>query len=201
MLARLTHDLLQELYPWMNLDGRKQAIKEHQQSLERYVVECFAEMLEQQEGILLEGVRSVDADPPDCTASLGGRCITIEVTELVLSSVLKKVRHTLKNEKRLTSESGELFDDAQWTKEIFQASLNSLIDSKHEKYQRHSPARRFDVLLICTDARWLSLYDVQTWLQDIHFEQRSSFGCVYLVVSFQPEANGWPIFRLYGSLN
>ena len=200
MLAQLTDDLLRELYPSMDSNSRAQAIREHRQFIERYVVESFAETLERRDAIKLDDVRSVEHDPPDCTASMDGRQVTIEVTELVLSTILEKARYILKNEKRTTSELVEHFDDAQWTKEFFETSLNRLIDSKHEKYSKRSPARYFDVLLIYTDAGGLTLDDVKAWLPEIHFEHRPSFGCVYFTVSYRPECGGWPAFRLLGNL-
>lgn len=104
-------------------------------------------------GIELSGIRA-GAEPPDTHARMGGRSVSIELTELLNRSI---------REKRARGERVS-WDEQQWTERAWRGEVDKLLDEKHALYSGREDRFIADALLIHSCELWLSPFDVEGWL-------------------------------------
>lgn len=161
--------------------------------VEEAIAQEFANSLVYTENVSLKDVISNPEDPPDCFGILNGRRICIELEELVDGEALAKAKKGASPYK-----SCGQFHETQWSRDRFLTKLNGVIDRKHLKYKAKNQV--FDCLLIYTDEPRLNTHDVQAWLAETTVKARTSFKSVYLLMSYHPLQEHWPLFNIYGSL-
>jgi hypothetical protein len=159
----------------------------------------FANALRSKDAVDISDVTTSDVEPPDCFAQCNGRRVSIELTELVNSEILKKISVARRKQERAISTSRELFNEAQWTSQVLKSKIDERLNCKHNNYVRRGIL--IDVLVIHTAERWLVPSQVAEWLSAVEFAPRSSFKTAYLLMSYFPGyADHWPVFTLYGTL-
>lgn len=149
------------------------------------------EWIEAVEKVELIRVRDLAEGPPnefpDFRATVSGKDISIELTELLHSpSVLKSA-----------AKGGLTFEDVQWTEAHFRTRLQERVYSKIAQLSKNN--RRCDFLILHTDEPWLLPNDVKRWLAEEPFAPPKEIGAAYLLMTYVPGwADHWPIFRLWG---
>lgn len=192
-------DLIQTLNNRGHASSFAQIGKRDRSRVERLIANEFMLSMQSKFGVNFTNITLNKTDPPDCYASLKGRLISIELTELVDGYILSEVQKAKHDNKEVNSNHGSLFNKAQWSIARFEEELNSRIDSKNTKYLKNG--QKFNVLVIYTAENWLNPDNVQDWLEEMVVKPRESFGTIYLLMDYMPgHSYNWPIFKLYDSI-
>jgi hypothetical protein len=142
-------------------------------------------------GLQVDGLRSLDQDPPDCEATLDGQFSGIEVTELVhqptLERSIKAVRQRSRGEEPQKPEA--YFD---WDRDDLIAALQELLDVKNSAKLKRSYERY--VLVIHTDEFFLDSGNVERFLKGASFNT-TLITHAFLGLSYEP-GKGYPVFPL-----
>ena len=151
----------------------------------------FAPSFRAEFGIELEDMWP-GGDPPDITARIGTRLISVELVELMHDAVREKKANGLPVS----------FDEQQWNEEQLIAKLNFLLDKKEAKYARRADGFRTDALLIVSCELWMSRTSVADWLSRTTFRPRSTIGSAYFGIEGLPNnpTPHFPLHCLYGVL-
>ena len=148
----------------------------------------------------ITNIRSSDSDPPDCTAMIGNRCISIELAELVDQARINARVKAVEAGNEPPEYHGEAFENSQWTIDRFRHRLDALIENKHQKYL--NGGQQFDVLLVHSDEPWLSPKYGHNWLSTLIFVPPSTFGSAFFLMTYDPNIpDHWPVFKLFGELH
>ena len=147
---------------------------------ERGVATAFATEYARQFGKQITHVRSVEDDPPDCSAQLAGGTIGIEITELVKGEMRRDnaADWDKREQKHLDgkfSPQQELeqkqrnynrnYQSSLWTRREFLEQLQGLIEKKDGNSQLVDLAEARPVMLVIfTDDQNLPRVDVERWL-------------------------------------
>jgi hypothetical protein len=125
-------------------------------------------------GVQVDGLRSLDQDPPDCEATLDGQFSGIEVTELVhraaLERSIKAVRQRSRGEEPQKPEGYFL-----WEREDLIAALQKILDTKNSKKPRRSYERY--VLVVHTAEYLLDSEKVGRFLKGASFQHQPYNPC------------------------
>jgi hypothetical protein len=136
------------------------------------------------------------SDPPDAFATIEGRRVSIELTELVDGRLLSGLRRASRASGiRMTSSEGDAFIRSQWTQERFRHELRQRIEAKQKRYDKRDIV--IDVLVIFTDEPWLSRLQVAEWLKDWLPMATPNLKAVHLLMGYEPGyPAGYPVFEL-----
>lgn len=115
-------------------------------------------------------------DPPDCHISIEGRRLSVEPRQLV------EREHKQRAVRGETPYAGQLFMDAQWSKERLLAKLIEAIQEKGRKYE--SADKTIDVLLIHTEEPWLTSTQAREWLSDVKIEPHPRLASAFLLFNY-----------------
>jgi hypothetical protein len=156
---------------------------------DRHVEECgIASDILGEAGVNVAVMRSLERgqDPPDCEATLDGRCSGVEVTELIDQSALEQSLHQ--------PGSPVYFD---WDKPTFLAALQKRIEAKDRPWKGEPYECR--VLVIHTDEYVLDRDTVGRFLKEalfrVTFITDAFLGLSYHA-SVESEGGCCPVFRL-----
>jgi hypothetical protein len=142
-------------------------------------------------GVQVDGLRSLDQDPPDCEATLDGQFSGIEVTELVhrltLERSIKAVRQRSRGEEPQKPEAYFI-----WDRNDLIEALQKLLDMKNSAKLKRSYERY--VLVIHTDEFFLDSDRVERFLKGASFNT-SLITRAFLGLSYEP-GKGYPVFEL-----
>lgn len=142
-------------------------------------------------GFQVEGLRSLDQDPPDCEATLDGTFSGVEVTELVhrptLERSIKAVRQRSRGE---TPERPEAY--FIWERDDLIAALQALLVAKDSAKLTRSYERY--VLVIHTHEMFLDSVNVERFLKGASFNT-TMITHAFLGLSYEP-GRGYPVFPL-----
>ena len=142
-------------------------------------------------GIQVDGLTSLDQDPPDCEAMLDGQFSGIEVTELVNRAMLERsiraVRQRWRGEEPQKPEA--YFD---WDRDDLIAALQELLVVKNSAKLKRSYEQY--VLVIHTGEFFLSGDSVERFLKGAIFNT-SLITHAFLGLSYEP-GKGYPVFEL-----
>jgi hypothetical protein len=142
-------------------------------------------------GIRVEGLTSLDQDPPDCEATLDGCFSGIEVTELVhrptLERSIKAVRQRSRGEEPQKPEAYFV-----WDRDDLVAALQALLVVKNAAKLKRSYEQY--VLVIHTDEFFLDSNKVERFLKGVSFNS-SLITRAFLGLSYEP-GKGYPVFEL-----
>lgn len=164
------------------------------QHIERQAAEEWASSMAETFGLEITNVRSSDNDPPDCYATLAGKTISIEMTELVDGDLLRKIDHA--RQAGHTANSSTFFNDVQWTPSRLWTAIEKGVDDKDRKYAARG--LKFDFLVMYTDEDWLSPQLVEATLKQRTMAPRGAFSAAYLLrTHFPGYSEHWPVFELY----
>jgi hypothetical protein len=136
------------------------------------------------------------ADPPDAFATIEGRRVSIELTELVDGRLLSDLRHASRvSGIRMTSLQGDALMRSQWTQERFRSALGQRIEAKQKRYDKRNLT--IGVLVIFTDEPWLSRLQVAEWLKDWPPPATPNLNAIHLLMGYEPGySSGYPVFEL-----
>jgi hypothetical protein len=145
-------------------------------------------------GVLVTDLVSLEPgqDPPDCEATLDGKCAGVEVTELVqqrtLDRSIKAVRQRARGEEPQKPEA-----HFAWDRNDLLAALQKLLDRKNSG----KPKRTYEryVLVIHTDEMFLDRESVARFLAGATFST-SLITDAFLGLSYEPASKSCPTFRL-----
>jgi hypothetical protein len=142
-------------------------------------------------GVQVDGLRSLDQDPPDCEATLDGQFSGIEVTELVhrptLERSIKAVRQRSRGEEPKKPEAYFV-----WGRDDLVEALQKMLDVKNSKKPKRSYERY--LLVIHTDEFFLDCDSVGRFLKGASFNT-SLITHALLGLSYEP-GKGYPVFPL-----
>jgi hypothetical protein len=142
-------------------------------------------------GVQVDGLKSLDQDPPDCEATLDGQFSGIEVTELVhrptLERSIKAVRQRSRGEE---PQKAEVYFN--WDRDALIAALQALLVVKNSAKLKRSYERY--VLVIHTDEFFLDSDNVERFLKGVSFNT-SLITHAFLGLSYEP-GKGSPVFPL-----
>jgi hypothetical protein len=142
-------------------------------------------------GVQVDGLTSLDQDPPDCEATLDGQFSGIEVTELVhratLERSIKAVRQSSRGEEPQKPEAYFV-----WDRDDLVKALQTMLDVKNSKKPKRSYERY--VLVIHTAEYLLDSDSVERFLKGASFNT-SLITHVFLGLSYEP-GKGCPVFPL-----
>ena len=142
-------------------------------------------------GIQVDGLRSLDPDPPDCEAILDGQFSGIEVTELVhrptLERSIKAVRQRSRGEEPQKPEAYFV-----WGRDDLFAALQAILAAKDAATLKR-PYEQY-VLVIHTDECFLDSHNVERFLMAAQFST-SLITHAFLGLAYEP-SKGYPVFRL-----
>jgi len=142
-------------------------------------------------GVLVDGLKSLDQDPPDCEATLDGQLSGIEVTELVhratLERSIKAVRQRSRGEEPQKPEAYFV-----WGRDDLIAALQAILVAKNSAKLRRSYERY--VLVIHTDEMFLDSSNVERFLKGARFKS-SLITHAFLGLAYEP-CKGYPVFPL-----
>lgn len=142
-------------------------------------------------GIEMATPRANPQDPPDFFVSIADRELKVELVQLVDQDLKQRAA------KGETPFAGQLFQDAQWSKDKFLEKLNEVIDNKGTKYSARG--LEVDVLLIHTAEPWLTSIAARRWLTAEVIEAHPSIRSAFLLFEYEPgTAKHWPIIAVYG---
>ncbi|EEW26845.1 hypothetical protein [Rhodobacter ferrooxidans] len=145
-------------------------------------------------GLDVTEIRSNPADPPDCVASVNGRQVGIELTELVDGELLAELKFRSEQDgRRITSHHSTVFMRAQWDEMRFRAYIDRLLDKKAAKAKVP-----FDFLVVYSAETYLSCELVRQWMTNAPFAPRAGIGAAHFLMDYVPGVSEhWPVFRLY----
>lgn len=132
-------------------------------------------------------IRGRGNDPPDLEArDSNGSRIAIEVTELVDSQAIKA--HL----------AGRTYESAEWEKEKFLSTLNTLLSAKNERFHKlkGAPYPGGYVVVVFTDEPELPRNTVAAYLQGHAFSELSNVDRAFLLLSYDPTLKRCPYFEL-----
>jgi hypothetical protein len=142
-------------------------------------------------GVQVDGLRSLDPDPPDCEAILDGQFSGIEITELVhratLERSIKAVRQRSRGEDPQKPEAYFV-----WQRDDLIEALQTLLVVKNSAKLSRSYERY--VLVIHTDECFLDSVNVERFLSGASFNT-SFITHAFLGLPYEP-AKGYPVFPL-----
>ena len=142
-------------------------------------------------GVQVDGLKSLDQDPPDCEATLDGQFSGIEVTELVhratLERSIKAVRQRSRGEEPQKPEAYFI-----WGRDDLVAALQAMLVVK-SRAKLKRPYERY-VLVIHTDEFFLDSGNVERFLKGANFNT-SLITHAFLGLSYEP-GKGYPVFPL-----
>ena len=166
------------------------------EALEQFIVLEFAEAIHSSFDVSLDNIQSNPQDPPDCFATIDGRCVHIELVEFVDGDALAIAKKTGRN----SHNDANQFNKTQWCSGRFLRDLNTLIDKKEKRYQASGKA--FDCLLIYSAEPWLLPNEVAVWLRETNIAKRKCFRSAYFLMTYDPlySREHYPVFRLFGDL-
>ncbi len=145
----------------------------------------------------ISDVQHAHAAHPDCFAYYKGERLNLELTELVRQNILATLAK--KNKGAVTEFQYSSFEEGRWLAEEFLNEIGRILDSKSQKYL--VAGMNVDALIIYTDENWLHPQSVRGWLDKATIGPRANIRNAYLLTTYVPGyADGWPIFRIYGSL-
>ncbi len=133
-------------------------------------------------------------DPPDCYVSVDGQNLGVELRQLV------EREHKQRAANGETPYAGQLFLDAQWSKDRLVSKLIEAIQEKGRKCERRG--KTVDVLLIHTDEPWLTSRQARKWLRDAQIDPHPSIASAFLLFNYEPGrgTQHWPVLWLYGDV-
>jgi hypothetical protein len=126
-------------------------------------------------------------DPPDCEArDTNGNRIAIEVTELVDGKAIQAYK------------SGAVYEWADWDKEKFTTSLQSLILRKDSRFTelKEPPYEGGYFVVIFTDEPMLDRSTVESYLEGYKFKKPEYLTKAFLLVSYDPSLERCPHYDL-----
>jgi len=153
---------------------------------ERDVATAFATEYARQFGKQITHVRSVEHDPPDCSAQLAGGTIGIEITELVKGEMRHDNATDWKRQEERKQPGGKFspqqaleqkqrnyrrnYQRSLWTEPEFLERLQRLIEKKdgNGRLVKWAEARPV-MLVVFTDDQNLRRVDVESWLDGSMF--------------------------------
>jgi hypothetical protein len=142
-------------------------------------------------GVQVDGLTSLDIDPPDCEAMLDGQFSGIEVTELVhratLERSIKAVRQRSRGEEPRKPEAYFI-----WDRDHLIEALQKILDVKNAKKPKRSYERY--VLVIHTAEFLLDSNGVDSFLKGASFNT-NLITHAFLGLSYE-HGNGYPVFSL-----
>lgn len=151
----------------------------------------IARDLLEEAGVQVDGLESLDHDPPDCEATLDGQFSGIEVTELVhrptLERSIKAQRQRLRGEVPQKPEAYFV-----WDRDNLIEALQKMLDVKNSKVPRRSYERY--VLVIHTDEFFLDSGNVERFLKGASFNT-NLITHAFLGLAYEP-GKGYPVFSL-----
>lgn len=127
-------------------------------------------------------------DPPDCEARDNkGRRIAIEVTELVDGKTIQNYK------------AGHVYEWADWDKELFLSSLESLLYRKDSSYPKlkDPPYEGGYFVVIFTDEPLLNHSTVESYLAGYKFKKPKYLTKAFLLLSYDPSVKKCPYYELY----
>ena len=153
------------------------------------VVTSLAESLESEGQIIFSSLkrRGRPNDPPDCEAlDHDGNRIAIEVTELVDEKAIQAYK------------SGEVYDWADWDKNKFTSSLESLLSRKDSRFPelKEPPYAGGYFIVIFTDEPMLDRATVESYLDGHKFKEPQYLTNAYLLMSYDPGIGRCPHYEL-----
>ncbi|MGD2118771.1 MAG: hypothetical protein PVG66_10450, partial [Chromatiales bacterium] len=143
------------------------------------VVTSLAESLETEGKNIFTSLkrRGRPNDPPDCEAldAYGSR-VAIEVTELVDGKAIQAYK------------SGLIYEWADWDKEKFITSLESLLSRKDSRFTelKEPPYEGGYFVVIFTDEPMLDRSTVESYLEGYKFKKPEYLSKAFLLVSYDP---------------
>ncbi len=153
------------------------------------VVTSLAESLETKGKKIFSSLkrRGRPNDPPDCEALDGdGNRIAIEVTELVDGKAIQAFK------------SSAVYEWADWNKNKFIASLESLLSRKDSRYLelKEPPYDGGYFIVIFTDEPMLDHSTLESYLQGHKFKKPVFVTRAFLLVSYDPSIKRCPHYEL-----
>jgi hypothetical protein len=142
-------------------------------------------------GVQVDGLKSLEQDPPDCEATLDGQFSGIEVTELVhrptLERSIKAVRQRSRGEEPQKPEAYFI-----WDRDELVAALQKLLVVKNSAKLKRSYEQY--VLVVHTDEFFLDSASVERFLRGASFKT-NLINRAFLGLSYEP-GKGYPVFEL-----
>ncbi len=132
-------------------------------------------------------IRGRGNDPPDLEAQdPKGQRVAIEVTELVDGNAIKAYK------------SGRTYDWAEWNQPKFLHELGRRVDDKATRHRalKDGPYPGGYVIVVFTDEPELNRDAVSAFLEGQRFSTLGADISAYLVLSYDPQIEGYPFFRL-----
>jgi hypothetical protein len=126
-------------------------------------------------------------DPPDCEArDSNGNRIAIEVTELVDGKAIQAYK------------AGAVYNWADWDKNKFTTSLESLLSCKDSRYPKlkEPPYTGGYLIVIFTDEPMLDRSTVESYLEGYKFKKPEYLTKAFLLVSYDPGIKKCPHYEL-----
>jgi hypothetical protein len=152
---------------------------------------AIARNILEEAGVQIDGLRSLDQDPPDCEALLDGEFSGIEVTELVhrttLERSIKAVRQRSRGEEPQKPEAYFV-----WGRDDLIAALQAMLIVKDAAKLKRTYERY--ALVIHTDECFLDSENVERFLKGARFKA-SLITHAFLGLSYEP-GKGYPVFPL-----
>lgn len=153
------------------------------------VVTSLAESLETEGKNIFTSLkrRGRPNDPPDCEAlDANGSRVAIEVTELVDGKAIQ------------ARKSGAIYEWADWDKEKFITSLESLISRKDSRFTKlkEPPYEGGYFVVIFTDEPMLDRSTVESYLKGHKFKKPEYLSKAFLLVSYDPGVERCPHYEL-----
>lgn len=153
------------------------------------VVTSLVESLESENKNIFTSVkrRGRQNDPPDCEAiDANGHRVAIEVTELVDGKAIQAYK------------SGAIYEWADWDKDKFITSLESLISRKDSRFTelKEPPYEGGYFVVIFTDEPMLDRSTVESYLEGYKFKKPEYLSKAFLLVSCDPYIEKCPYYEL-----
>lgn len=157
------------------------------------VVVSLSDSLESEGKKLFSGLkrRGRNNDPPDCEArDTDGRRVAIEVTELVDGKAIQDFK------------SGAVYQWADWDKDKFITSVESLLSRKDSRYPelKEPPYDGGYIIVIFTDEPMLDRLTVESYLAGHAFKKPEFLTKAFLLVSYDPAIKKCPHYELLSSV-
>jgi hypothetical protein len=160
---------------------------------ERGVAQALLENAGNEPGFPFSQLRSrmPNQDPPDCEAlDCYGRRVAIEVTELVDPDSIVRARTDHSRRSRQVSP-----DALSWNRVLFVQRVGALLRSKDSKSLKGGPYEEY-LVVIHTDEPELSHGVVLEWLSGHEFPAPAQIDRAYLLLSYDPASESYPVIRL-----
>jgi len=131
----------------------------------------------------------IGEDPPDCIMSLDGEDVAVEITELVDSGAIKEqVKYKVAYP-----------DGTEWNQDNLAEKLNGLLEKKDNPSNRDALRQKYLKywLLIHTDEPELMHPEFEQLFDANKLVKTSLIDRAYIVFSYDPRVQDYPVMRLY----